>query len=142
MEYKYFAAKLLPRQSWKWLWANDKKSPTEKHRIFISLQTTEPPSGSLKELVELFNNILQEEGDFYDDIFIEEVSFHRGCGDYDHEWHIAGSRLETDTEFQARLNHQQELAQKEQKDLADKEKQKEAKEYEQFLKLQAKFKKE
>jgi hypothetical protein len=142
MENKYFVSNLLPRQSWKWLWANDKKSPNEKHRVFITIQKIEKPSGSLKDLIESFSAILSEEEAFYDDIFIEEVSFHRGCGDYDHEWHIVGSRLETDEEFKQRRDYLKAEEDKVQALNAAKVKAAEEKEYQEFLKLQKKFNKE
>ena len=39
----------------------------------------------------------------FDDVFIEEVSLNRGCGDYEHCYYVLGKRMETPEETSSRV---------------------------------------
>lgn len=139
MKYFSLGQELLTRESWKWFWINDKKKVDEKHHLFCVIRETEEPDGELKDLMESWQEIVLDYSDEYESIMLEKVSFHRGCGDYEYKWYIIGQRLETSEEMDLRLGEIKKLADQKQTEADLKEKKKQEKEYQEYLKLQAKF---
>lgn len=141
-EYMYYSKghKLLTRESWTWISLNQGKKVDEPHNILCVIREIEEPRGDLKEIMNYWQELLNDYQDDYDYITLEEVSIHRGCGDYNHEWYIVGQRKETSEELNLRLDEikKEETAKLEAEQA--KQKAKEEKEYQEFLKLQAKFK--
>lgn len=132
--------KLLTRDSWNWISLNQGKKIDEPHRILCVIRENEQPSGDLQDIITYWQELIVDYGAEYDRINLEEVSIHRGCGDYDHEWYIVGERKETSEELSLRLAE----IKKEEEKIASAElakmQAKEEKEYKEFLKLQEKFK--
>lgn len=132
--------KLLTRESWSWMSLNRSKKDDEPHTILCVIKEIEQPSGELQDIITYWNELMADYGSEYDRINLEEVSIHRGCGDYDHKWYIVGERKETAEELGLRLADIKKAEDELQAAELAKQKAKEEKEYKDFLKLKEKFK--
>lgn len=132
--------KVLTRESWLWFSINKNKPLESPHEVLIELEEVDPLSGDITQMGKQIIQWMRNYRGLYDSLELETVSFHRGCGDYDHKTFLVGRRLETEEEVQARVNE----VQKEQAELeaieSKKQQDKEKKERELLTKLQNKYK--
>jgi hypothetical protein len=132
--------KLLSRESWKWIGLNDNKQINESHNLLCIIKEIDSPGGELNNLINDWQELIGEYQLEYEEISLEEVSFHRGCGEFDHKWYIVGARKETPKEVELRLEEINRQAERKAAEELAQVKIKEEQEYQNFLKLQEKFK--
>ena len=133
----------LTSASYLWWRANNDAKLEDYLTVFEDLKEISEYDFEGNNLLELEENIknwkkeiYEWHGDAFDEILIEKVSFHQGCGDYNHEWHLVGKRKETDDERNVRIKKYK----KEQKIQKIKEtNEKKKKENKECLKLKKKF---
>lgn len=124
-----------------WLWFHNKKGELEDFfNVFIELESIDESyiQGDIS-LISSWINSWKENYPEYDELLVEKVSIHLGCGDYRDDWYLVGKRKESSEEREKRILDYQDRIEKEKK-LKNREiKKKKDREYEKFLRLKEKF---